>query len=244
MPATNCDAPDGPRHPLAELVLAAAAGQFPAADGGWRRLAPWQPGLEAVVAFTGHAVLCVADDVEPALLDRLGVDGLGGAHAPRVLTALAGPDGWISSLDVVVVRLPTDGGMTINGGGPALVERPDLAGETRVAYASRLRDGLEVYGYSDLSRSAVAVVGRGLARLDELSYELEPDRRGRGEGSSFVQAALHAIGGRAPLLACAAPGNAASLRVLLRCGFVPIASVQLIRRRPGYVPSMAGHEGD
>ena len=44
-------------HPLAGLISAAAAGRFPDADGGWQRMPPWRAGLEAVVAFTGHAVL-------------------------------------------------------------------------------------------------------------------------------------------------------------------------------------------
>lgn len=225
------------------MILDASAGQFPVADGGWHRLLPWRKGVEAAVAFTAHAVMCVDDDVESALLDKLGVDGLGGAHAPRVLTALAGPGGWTSSLDLIMVhRGHGDGG---GGGGPgdprcALVQRPELAGESRVGYAARLRDDLCVYGFPDPRRSAVAIVGRGIGGLRELSYELEPDRRGRGEGAVLVGAALRAIGAREPVVACVAPGNVASLRVLSGCGFVPVGSVQLFRRGPGYVPSLSG----
>jgi hypothetical protein len=81
-------------HPLAAALLTEAAeGRFPPADGGWRRVHPWRPGLEVVVAFTGHAVLAVADDRTDERLDALGVDGLGGASDPRVVAALAGPDG-------------------------------------------------------------------------------------------------------------------------------------------------------
>lgn len=224
------------------MILDASAGRFPVADGGWHRLSPWRKGLEAAVAFTAHAVMCVDDDVDLALLDKLGVNGLGGAHAPRVLTALAGPDGWTSSLDLVMVHR---GNGAAGGDGPrdrgcALVERPELAGESRVGYAARLRDDLTVYGFPDARRSAVAIVGRGIGGLRELSYELEPDRRGRGEGAVLVGAALRAIGTRKPVVACVAPGNVASLRVLSSCGFVPVASVQLFRRGPGYVPSLGG----
>ena len=44
-----------PRHPIAALIVDAATGRFIAADGGWHRVPPWRPGLEAVVGFTGHA---------------------------------------------------------------------------------------------------------------------------------------------------------------------------------------------
>ena len=90
-----------PGHPLAGLLADAAEDRFPPADGGWRRVPPWRAGVEAVVAFTGHAVLAVADDVPDDRLRALGVDGLGGAHDPRVVTALAGPDGWIDVLDAL-----------------------------------------------------------------------------------------------------------------------------------------------
>jgi hypothetical protein len=90
-------------HPLARLITEAAAGRFPAADGGWRRVPPWRPGLAGIVAFTGHAVLAVAPDITDKRLAELGVNGLGGAHDPRVIAALAGPDGWIDSLDVLMI---------------------------------------------------------------------------------------------------------------------------------------------
>lgn len=233
------------------MIVDAADGRFPVADGGWRRMPPWRPGLEAAYAFTAHAVMCVHDDVDSALLEALGADGLGGAQAPSLLTMLAGPGAWTSSLDVVLFR--PAGGRTsaqpASPGGesrpapmPPLVERPDLACEPRVAYAARLRSELTVFGYADPARAAVAIVGRGLAGLRELSYELEPDRRGRGEGTTFVRAALRALG-RQSLVACVAPGNVASLRILLACGFIPVGSVQLLRRRPGYVPSAHGFAG-
>src|SRR5580700_3920427 len=91
-----------PDHPLADLITAAAAGRFPAADGGWRRVPPWRPGLEASFAFTGHSVFAVAPDVTEQRLAALGADGFGGAQDPRLITALAGPGGWIDCLDLVM----------------------------------------------------------------------------------------------------------------------------------------------
>ncbi|MGR7025904.1 hypothetical protein [Geodermatophilus sp. URMC 62] len=67
-------------HPLAELLVEAWRGRFPPADGGSRRVPPWRSGLEAVVAFTGHAVLALEPDRDDARLSALGVDGVGGAQ--------------------------------------------------------------------------------------------------------------------------------------------------------------------
>ena len=96
-----------PEHPLAALITAVAACRFPAADGSWMRVPPWHPGLEAVIAFTGHAVFAVEPDISGGLLTALGADGFGGAHDPRLITALAGPDGWIDSLDILMAARGT-----------------------------------------------------------------------------------------------------------------------------------------
>jgi hypothetical protein len=47
-----------------------------------------------------------------------------------------------------------------------------------------------MFGFDDAARSAVAILRRGVARLSELSIELEADRRGRGEGRALTAAAL------------------------------------------------------
>ena len=94
--------PSAGEHPLAGLIADAAAGRFPDPDGGWRRVPPWRPGLEAVVSFTGHAVFAVAPDIPDHRLAALGADGFGGAHDPRLIAALAGPGGWIDCLDMLM----------------------------------------------------------------------------------------------------------------------------------------------
>lgn len=206
-------------HPLAALVRAAARGDFPAADGGWHRVPPWRPGLGAVLGFTGHAVLAVGDDVPTALLNSLGVDGFGGAHAPAVALALAG-DGWIDSLDVLLVA---------RGGEPdatPLVPRADLAEHPRVALARRLRDDVAVFGVDGPDRSLVTL-GRGLAGLPEISFELAEHRRGARDGAAWARAARALAPPGEVVVAAVAPGNAASLRALLAGGFAPVASVQL-----------------
>jgi len=212
------------QHPLAGLIASAADGRFPPVDGGWHRVAPWRDGLEAVVAFTGHAVLAVRSDVPDERLVELGVDGLGGAHDPRLVAALAGDGGWIDSLDALLVTRATG-----RPAGTGLVPRPDLADQPRARLAAELRDDVRVLGRADDTDPTVAVVSRGVAGLTELSFEIEPTRRG-GAGADLVRSALAAVPAGELVVAAAAPGNAASLRALMSAGFVPVGSVQLFRR--------------
>jgi GNAT superfamily N-acetyltransferase len=212
-------------HPLADLIRDAATGRFPRPDGTWSRVPPWRDGVEAVVAFTGHAVLAVGERVSDADLAKLGVDGYGGAHHPAVIAALAG-GGWIDSLDGLLVGTGT-GAWEARGTGGTLIERPDLAGHARVGFARRLRDDLRVLGREDRTDSSVVVLARGIAALTELSFELDPNRRGAGGGTALVRAALAAIPPGGTVVAACAPGNAASMRALLRAGLTPIGSIQL-----------------
>ena len=216
-------------QPLAELITAVADGRFPEADGGWRRVPLWRPGLEAIIALTGHAVLAVAPDIPDHRLISLGVDGFGGAHDPRLITALAGPDGWIDSLDMLMAGR----GTARAGEPPRLVGRPDLAAHPRAAFAARIRDRVRPMGYADRSRGALALISCGIAGLTELSFELDPQRRGHGGGSELVRDALTAIPAGRLVMAAVAPGNAASVRALLAAGFVPLGSLQLFRRAGG-----------
>jgi hypothetical protein len=215
-----------PDHPVAELITAAAGGRFPDADGGWRRVPPWRPGLEAILSFTGHAAFAVRPDIPDRLLVALGADGLGGAHDPRLITALAGPDGWIDSLDILMVARGTGRA----GVAPRVIERPDLATHPRAMFAAGIRDHPRPLGYPDPQRSALAVISRGIAGLTEMSFELEPTHRRAGGGADLVRDALSAIPSGQLAVAAVAPGNAASVRALLSAGFVPLGSLQLFRR--------------
>jgi len=218
-------------HPLAKLIEAAATGVFPAPDGSWTRVPPWRAGVEAVVAFTGHAVFAVNQRVCDSELAALGGDGFGGAHHPVLIAALA-RGGWIDSLDALLVGAGT-GAWEARGTGGTLIERPDLAGHSRVDFARRLRDDLRVLGREDRTDSSVVVLARGIAGLTELSFELDPNRRGAGGGTALVRAALAALPAGETVVAACAPGNAASMRALLRAGLTPIGSVQL------YTPGVA-----
>src|SRR5215467_8082010 len=148
---------------------------------------------------------------------------------PRLITALAGPDGWIDSLDMLMAGRGTG----CAGEPPRLVGRPDLVTHPRAAFAASIRDQVRPMGYADRSRSALALISRGIAGLTELSFELEPQRRGQGGGAELVRGALTAIPAGQLVMAAVAPGNAASVRALLAAGFVPLGSLQLFRRAAG-----------
>ncbi len=202
-------------HRLADLLRAAAAGRFPDADGEVEVVPPWRPGVEAVVAFTGHAV--VATTLDAAALAAAGADGLGGASSPRVVDLLAGPDGASEPLDAVLVAAGT--------GRTELRERPDLAVLPRVVAARTWREHVHVHG----DRRGVVTLAAGIGGLPELSFEVPEGLRGRGLGRSLVEDALGLVPPGEPVLASVAPGNARSLRALLAVGFRPVASVVLVR---------------
>jgi hypothetical protein len=212
-------------HPLAELIRSAAAGHHPVPDGGWHRVAPWRPGVEGVFAFTGHAVLAVGDEITDERLDGLGVDGLGGANHPRVLIDLAGPNGWIDSLDAILARRTPLPGNEIQ----PLVPRLDLADHSRAHWARAVRDDVRVLGHADRESRSVATLSRGVGGLTELSVETDVSARGLGHGSEFIAAALAAASPGELVVAAVAPGNAASLRAFLTAGFAILGSVQLLR---------------
>lgn len=205
---------------LRALIVDAHRGVFPLVNGGWERIAPWRAGLGAVIAFTGHAFLAVDEDVSDEELHRLAPGGYGGAHAPHVVQSLAGADGWIDSLDAVLV------------GGPqthlprSLVERRDLESHPRVQLARRLRDDVRVLGFSDPGISALVTVGRGLGGLLELGIETD----GGVDAVAMIREASMAAPEDEPVVAAVAPGNARALRTVLAAGFRPIASVQLYQR--------------
>jgi hypothetical protein len=208
---------------LAAVLRLAAAGVFPPVDGGWDRVRPWREGLEAVVALTGHAYLAVGEDVDDEALSALRPDGFGGAHHPRVVTALAG-GGWVDALDVLLAA----------GGGGArvrpdrLVPRPDLAGHPRAVLARELREDVVVLGRPGDDASLVTV-STGVAGLTEIGAEVAAGTDGAHLVAEVV--ATRPVG--STVLAAVAPGNARSLRSLLRAGMRPVGSVQLYRPSRG-----------
>jgi hypothetical protein len=208
------------RTDLATLLQDASHGRFPDPDGEWHRIPLWRPGVEAIVAFTGHAYFAVADDVAERRIDELGADGFGGAHAPSVITALAGPGAWIDSLDLVLIT------RTPESGPGRLVERRDLVDHPRVRHAGRIRDDVHVLGYPEIDNPSLVTVARGLGGLPELGIQADEAT----DGAGLLREALATLPGDQLVVAGVAPGNARALRTFLRVGFEPVASVQVYCR--------------
>lgn len=199
-------------HPLLAIFRDAAAGRFPAIDGGVTFLPPLEHGQEAVVAFTGHAF--IASRLDPEDLSHLRPDGFGQALHPEILLRMAGPEGAIGSVDVT---------MWAEGrGGGRLRPNPDLDDHPRVRFARARREEVQAYGRSD----GLFTLGVGLGGRREMSVENSSDGR---RGRALIEEALAMTPPGEPLFAAVAPGNARSLRAFLACGFTPIGSEVLIR---------------
>ncbi len=204
-------------HPLAGVLTRAADGVFPPVDGLVEWFPPDHAGTCAVVCFTGHAYVLTNHD--PAAVARFAPDGFGAALDPALLIELAGPGGRIDSTDVVLVRRGL-------GGGSDLATSDDLEHHARVRRSRGHRRSVRVLG----DERGLVTIGSGLADRTEMSVELIAGEPGRGAGRALITAGLHHVAAGAPVFAQVAPGNAASLRAFLACGFVPIGSEVLIER--------------
>ena len=217
-----------PEHPLGVVLRVAAAGRFPPVDGAVEVVPPYRAGVRAMISFTGHALAVTEHSL--AELIAAGADGFAGASSAAVTELLAGPDGRPDVLDALLVsfgrRSTGDGPGEVTGtaarGG--LVRREDLDDHPRACYARTFRDDVRVFG----DDRGLVTLGCGLGGLTEISFEVPPERRGRGLGRSLLGDALDLVPLGELVLAAVAPGNAASLRSLLAAGFCPIGSVQLI----------------
>lgn len=194
-------------HPLLAVLLAAAAGSFPPADGRVVRHPPLARGHQAVVSFTGRVHLAIADP-----LDDLELDGFGAALHPTVLHRLAGPGGTIGTLDVLLVAAGLGGG--------SLPLRTDLDRHPRVRHARALRTRVRVHG----DHRGLITLADGLAGRTELSVEAKTP----GTGRELIGAGLRLVPAGEPVFAAVAPGNARSLRAFLALGFEPIGSEVII----------------
>jgi hypothetical protein len=200
-------------HPLLDFLTAAAAGRFPPVDGGVTVLPPLAGGWECSVAFTGHAVVATARSADEVMAQR--PDGFGGSMAPDFLRWLAGPQGFIGVLDVMLVARGT--------GRPTLPLRTDLDDHPRVQYARQYRPDVVVHG----DERGLVTIGAGLGGRRELSVEAASHNQGW--GTALIAEAVGLVPEGEPLFAAVSPGNARSLRAFLSLGFTPIGSECLIR---------------
>ncbi len=203
-------------HPLLATFISAAEGRFPAVDGVVEVVVPPAEGIEAVVGFTGHAIVATAADPDQVVA-RSG-DAFGGCEHPDFLRWLAGPTGWISCLDATLVGRGTGEGSDL--------ARLDDDDHPRVVHARYLaRTDIDAYG----DDRGVVVLSRGLAGRREISVEAEPDGQGRGWGRSLVCDALALVASGEPVFAAVSPGNARSLRMFLGLDFEAIGSEVIVR---------------
>lgn len=204
-------------HPLHAALIAAANGRYVPTDGLAEVCLPEAGGQHAVVEFTAHAFVLTDRDASE-VIDR-GADGLGGASAPDLLLWLAGPGGSIGSHDVVLVSEGTGGG--------SLAERTDLNDHPRVVRSRAHRRDVRVFG----DKTGLVTLGTGLVGRTEISVELASEEvQNRGSGSRLIKEGRALVPLGELIWAQVAPGNAASLRVFLRAGFVPIGSERLLTR--------------
>lgn len=200
-------------HELHRVLLDAVDGQFPAIDGGVDIVAPMAGDHHAVVEFTGHSFVLTDRDRDDVL--ARGADGFGGASHPDLLRWLAGPDGWIGSHDAVLAARGIGGGR--------LAERDDLDDHPRVVRSRHHRRDVDVYG----DETGVVTIGRGLVDRLEVSVEVFPAGMA-GAGRRLIVETLGLVPAGEIVFAQVAPGNAASLRAFLSCGFAPIGAETLL----------------
>jgi hypothetical protein len=213
---------------LAAVLTDAVGGRFPPADGTVVVASPWQEGVEAVVAFTGHAVVATTLPLDAVL--AAGADGFGGATLPPLLTLMTGENGEggeggeggeVECLDVLLGARGTGGGR--------LPRIPAAEPHPRAVHARHWRTNVRVHG----DDRGLLVLADGVAGLPQISYEVPLPLRGRGYGRSLLADGLALVDRDEPVLTAVAPGNAASLRAVLAAGFVPLGSVQLVRPSDG-----------
>jgi GNAT superfamily N-acetyltransferase len=202
-------------HPVGLVLAAATRGEFREPDGTVEIVRPWHPGVEGVVALTGRAY--VATELPADQVLGRGINGFGSALDPGFVAWLAGPDGWMDCLDVLVGTIGT------GTGGPP--RRDDLAEHLRARHARQVRRDVLVHA----DERGVVTVGSGIGGLAEIGVEVAESMRNQGIGRSLIADALGLFAAGEPVLGAVAPGNAASLRSFLAAGFTPLGAVHLVR---------------
>lgn len=207
-------------HPLRTVLERAAAGAFPPVDGVVEPMVPDAAGTSAIVEFTGHAYVLTSHPAGAALFG--GVDAFGGVTQPGFVLDVAGQGAMIGSHDMVLVR---------RGGSDAqALSRTDVHDtHPRVVRARHHRADVSVFG----DERGLVTIGRGLVDRVELSVEVTtPSQRA---GRALILGGLATVSDEVWVFAQVAPGNAASVRAFLACGFTPIGSEILIE--PGERPA-------
>lgn len=214
-------------HPLLLPMLEAAEGRFPPVDGAVRFVEPLTNGMEAVVGFTGHAV--IATRLEADDFTDLSLDGFGSALQPETLLRLAG-SGSVHSNDLTLVAPGAGPGLASGSGSDSdvLPKTDRWDDHPRVQFARSIRSNVVVHG----DETGFATIATGLAGRTEIGVELVAEVQGTGAGRALIAKARRLLNPDQWLFAAVAPGNARSLRSFLSQGFVPIGTEVLIEPGP------------
>lgn len=203
-------------HPLLEVLVEAAHGRFPRADGGVTFLPVHRPGIEAIVAFTGHAY--VMSELPPAEFADLEIDGFGLAQRPEAQIRIA-RGGRIGVVDATMVWVP---GGHVGADVADLAETDTFDDHPRVQHARSIRSDVRVFA----SAEGLVTLAIGLAGRHEMGVAaFEP---GRGSGPRLIRAAQVLTDPASPLFAAVAPGNARSFRAFQAEGFSVLGSEVVI----------------
>ncbi|MFE9194442.1 GNAT family N-acetyltransferase [Micromonospora sp. NPDC007208] len=206
---------------LAEILDAAAHGDFPPPDGG-TTVVPQPSRRDAgVIAFTGHSVVFTDEDPQwvRRTLATLDCDSLAATMNPRFLGALL--DRTRRSMDTIDLLT-----VASSLAGPAPLQLSELADadHPREVRARRRRDDVHVWA----AEGGVVVLGRGVAGRWEAAIEVDDERRHRGLGRALATAARHLVPDGQPVWAQQAAGNARSVRAFQAAGFRPVGAEALL----------------
>ncbi|MBQ1047675.1 GNAT family N-acetyltransferase [Micromonospora sp. C51] len=211
---------------LADILAAAAQGQFPAPDGGVT-VVPQPSSRDAgVVAFTAHSV--VFTDEDPVwvrrILASLDCDPLAAAMNPAFLCALLDRTRRaMDTIDLLTVASP------LAGEPPLDLTEVGNADHPRRIRAGKRRDELRVWA----ADGGIVILGRGVAGRWETAIEVDEGHRSRGLGRALATAARHLVPDGQPVWAQQAAGNARSVRAFQAAGFRPVGAEALLTESGG-----------
>lgn len=204
------------RHPLLRVFVEAAHGRFPPSDGGVTFLPVHRPGVEAIVAFTGHAF--VMSEMGSADFADLELDGFGRAQRPEAQLRIA-RGGRIGVLDATMAWLPRQ---ITSDEVAEVTETGSFGGHPRVMHAQAIRSDVRVFSGAE----GLVTLSSGLAGRQEMGVAaFDP---GRGVGRRLIRAAQSIADPDSPLFAAVAPGNARSFRAFQAEGFSVVGSEVVI----------------
>ncbi|WP_406180499.1 GNAT family N-acetyltransferase [Streptomyces sp. NBC_01006] len=206
---------------LGEILEAAAAGEFPPADGGTTVVPQPNPRDAGVIAFTAHSVVFTDEDPQwvRSTLAALECDALAATMHPRFLAALLDRTRRTTdTVDLLTVAGPLPGDPPLELREVADPDHP------RVRRALRRRDDVRVWA----ADGGVLVLGRGVAGRWETAIEVDEAARHRGLGRDLARAARHLVPDGGPVWSQQAAGNARSIRAFQAAGFRPVGSEALL----------------